>query len=62
MFKILYKNLTIAMNQIEKIESIEERKSKAVELHIPKNLNRMKSVDEPAYDELMARYKKAVGA
>jgi hypothetical protein len=59
MFKILLKNLTVGIKQIEKCNTPEGRKKKAVELGFIKNLNRMKDVDEPSYDEYMAKYKKA---
>ena len=60
MFKILFSNLDVALKQIERTKIIELRKIKALELNIPKNLNRMKTIDGPAYVELMDRYKKAI--
>jgi len=61
MFKILIKNLYVGIKQIEKCETTEKRKAKAVEIGFIKTLNRMKNIDEPAYDEYMEKYKKATG-
>jgi len=61
MFKILIKKLSVGMKQIEKCETNEARKAKAVEIGFIKTLYRMKDVDEPAYDEYLEKYKKATG-
>ena len=57
MFDLLIKNLTVSFKQIEKIQNVNERKSKAIELNIPKNINRMKTIDEPAFVEFVNKYK-----
>lgn len=60
MFKILLNNLSVGIKKIEKCDTPEERKKKAVELGFIKNLNRMKEVDEPSYDEYMDKYRSIV--
>lgn len=48
------------MKQIEKCNTPEERKAKAVEIGFIKNLNKIKEIDEPAYEEYMNKYRAAV--
>lgn len=60
MFQILDKALFVGIRQIERCQTVEERKAKAIEIGFIKNLNRMKTVDEPAYDKYFNRYKDAI--
>ena len=60
MFKILLNNLSVGIKKIEKCDTPEERKKKAVELGFVKALVRMKEVDEPAYNEYMDKYRSVI--
>jgi hypothetical protein len=60
MFQILDKALFVGIKQIENCQTVEDRKNKAIEIGFIKNLNRMKIVDEPAYDNYFNRYKEAI--
>jgi len=60
MFKTLLKSLHAGMKQIDACETIEDKKKKAVEIGFLRNLNRMKTIDEPAYEEYLNKYKEAI--
>lgn len=60
MFETLLKSLHAGMKQIDACETAEGKKKKAIEIGFLRNLNRMKTIDEPAYDEYLNKYKEAI--
>jgi hypothetical protein len=46
---------------ILKIRKIEKKETSAKDSGVAKLLNTMKEIDEPCYDTLLERYKKALG-
>jgi hypothetical protein len=60
MFKTLLRSLHAGMKQIDACETIEDKKKKAVEIGFLRNLNRMKTIDEPAYEEYLNKHKETI--
>ena len=56
MFELLEKTI------IRKLRQIERGETTSSESKIGKYLNQMKAIDEPCYEQLLARYQKAISA